>query len=319
MTWTPNDLPDLTGTTAVVTGANSGIGLETARTLAAHGASVTLACRNVAKGEHAAELIRSGRRGVEGRSGVDGRSGGVPAVDVRVAELDLSSLASVRRFAEAWQGPLNLLVNNAGVMAPRKWVATTDGFELQFGTNHLGHYALTGLLLAALKAGASPRVVTVASLAHHQGRADLLDGNPPQSYRPERAYGNSKLANLLFGAELQRRASAHGSALSSAMSHPGISATGLVVNRQGMGANPLVRTAAPGVMRVLFQSAAAGANPSLYAATEAAPGSYTGPRRLLESRGPVGPARLSALAQDQELASRLWQVSQDLTGVEFRW
>src|SRR5665647_3232271 len=206
MTWTPNDLPDLTGTTAVVTGANSGIGLETARTLAAHGASVTLACRNVAKGEHAAELIRSGRRGVEGRSGVDRRSGGVPAVDVRVAELDLSSLASVRRFAEAWQGPLNLLVNSAGVMAPRKWVATTDGFELQFGTNHLGHFALTGLLLTALKAGSLPRVVTVASIAHHRGSADLLDGNPAQTYQPERAYGNSKLANLLFGAELQRRA-----------------------------------------------------------------------------------------------------------------
>ena len=321
MTWTPNELPDLTGTTAVVTGANSGIGFETASALARNGATVTLACRNVAAAELAAERIRVGRRGVDGhdttKDNTPGLDGG--GVHVRVAELDLSSLVSVRRFADAWEGPLNLLVNNAGVMRPRKWLGTSDGFELQFGTNHLGHYALTGLLLAALKAGASPRVVTVASLAHHQGRADLLDGNPPQSYRPERAYGNSKLANLLFGAELQRRASAHGSALSSAMSHPGISATGLVVNRQGMGANPLVRTAAPGVMRVVFQSAAAGANPSLYAATEAAPGSYTGPRRLLESRGPVGPARLSALAQDQELASRLWQVSQDLTGVEFRW
>ena len=313
MTWTPNDLPDLTGTTAVVTGANSGIGFETASALAAHGASVTLACRNVAKGEHAAELIRSGRRGV------DGRSGGVPAVDVRVAELDLSSMASVRRFAEAWQGPLNLLVNNAGVMAPRKWVATTDGFELQFGTNHLGHFALTGLLLTALNAAASPRVVTVASIAHHRGRADLLDGNPAQTYQPENAYGNSKLANLLFGAELQRRATAHGSAVTSTMSHPGVSATGLVTNREGMGANPVVRVAAPWVMRVIFQSAAAGANPSLYAATVATPGSYTGPTWLREIRGPVGPARRSALAQDQELASRLWQVSQDLTGVEYRW
>jgi len=321
MTWTPNDLPDLTGTTAVVTGANSGIGFETANALARNGATVTLACRNIGAAEQAAERIRRGHRGVDGHDATKDATAGLDGggVHVRVAELDLSSLASVRRFAGAWEGPLNLLVNNAGVMRPRKWLGTSDGFELQFGTNHLGHYALTGLLLAALKAGASPRVVTVASLAHHQGRADLLDGNPPQSYRPERAYGNSKLANLLFGAELQRRATAHGSALSSAMSHPGISATGLVVNRQGMGANPLVRTAAPGVMRVVFQSAAAGANPSLYAATEAAPGSYTGPRWLLESRGPVGPARLSALAQDQELASRLWQVSQDLTGVEFRW
>jgi len=325
MTWTPNDLPDLTGTTAVVTGANSGIGFETARTLAAHGASVTLACRNVAKGEHAAELIRGrrggvdGRKGVDGRGSVDGRSGGVPGVDVRVAELDLSSLASVRRFAEAWQGPLNLLVNNAGVMAPRTWVATADGFELQFGTNHLGHFALTGLLLTALKAGSRPRVVTVASIAHHRGRADLLDGNPAQSYQPERAYGNSKLANLLFGAELQRRAPSHGLALTSAMAHPGVSATGLATNPQGMGANPVVRVAAPWVMRVIFQSAAAGANPSLYAASAATPGSYTGPTWLRETRGPAGPARLSALAQDQELAARLWQVSEGLTGVEYRW
>ena len=316
MTWTPNDLPDLTGTTAVVTGANSGIGLETARTLAAHGASVTLACRNVAKGEHAAELIRNGRRGAGSHGSA---KDALPGVDVRVAELDLSSLASVRRFADAWQGPLNLLVNNAGIMAPRKWVATTDGFELQFGTNHLGHFALTGLLLTALKAGSLPRVVTVASIAHHRGSADLLDGNPAQTYQPERAYGNSKLANLLFGAELQRRAAAHGAAMTSTMSHPGVSATGLATSPQGMGANPVVRVAAPWVMRVIFQSAAAGANPSLYAASVAAPGSYTGPTWLREIRGPVGPARRSALAQDQELAARLWQVSENLTGVEYRW
>ena len=313
MTWTSNDLPDLTGTTAVVTGANSGIGLETARSLAAHGASVTLACRNVSKGEHAAELIRSGR------GGVDGRRGGVRGVDVRVAELDLSSLASVRRFVDAWQGPLNLLVNNAGVMAPRKWAATADGFELQFGTNHLGHFALTGLLLTALKAGSTSRVVTVASIAHHRGRADLLDGNPAQSYQPEHAYGNSKLANLLFGAELQRRAAAHGWAMASTMAHPGVSATGLATSPQGMGANPVVRLAAPWVMRVIFQSAAAGANPSLYAASAATPGSYTGPTWLRETRGPVGPARLSALAKDPELAAQLWELSEDLTGVEYRW
>jgi len=319
MTWTSPNLPDLTGTTAVVTGANSGIGLETARALAAHGASVTLACRNVAKGEHAAELIRSGRDGRSGANSHGSTNDAIPGVDVRAAELDLSSLASVRRFAEAWQGPLNLLVNNAGVMAPRKWVATKDGFELQLGTNHLGHFALTGLLLTALKAGSMPRVVTVASIAHHSGRADLLDGNPAQSYQPERAYGNSKLANVLFGAELHRRAAAHSSALTSTMSHPGVSATGLVTSPQGMGANPAVRVAAPWVMRVIFQSAAAGANPSLYAATAATPGSYTGPTWLRETRGPVGPARLSALAQDQELASRLWQVSEDLTGVGYRW
>ena len=313
MTWTPGELPDLTGTTAVVTGANSGIGFETARALARHGAGVTLACRNILAAEQAAERIRSSHSAV-GRPGVHAHG-----AQVRVAELDLSSLSSVRRFADAWEGPLNLLVNNAGVMTPRTWHGTPDGFELQFGTNHLGHFALTGLLLAALQAGVSPRVVTVSSVAHHRGRADLLDGNPPQGYRPESAYGNSKLANLLFGAELQRRAAAHGSALTSTMAHPGISATGLVVDRQGMGANALIRVAAPWVMRAILQSAAAGAMPTLYAAEVAKPGSYTGPRWLGESRGPVGPARLSILAQDPALASRLWQVSQDLSGVEYDW
>ena len=296
-------MPDLSGTAAVVTGANSGIGFETALALAHKGAAVTLACRNVAAAEQAAERIRHNHSRVQ----------------VRVAELDLSSLASVRSFANEWEGPLDLLVNNAGVMTPRTWQGTADGFELQFGTNHLGHFALTGLLLAALQACASPRVVTVSSLAHHRGHADVLDGNPPQAYRPEPAYGNSKLANLLFGAELQRRAHAQGSALTSTMAHPGVSATGLVVDRQGMGANPVVRVLAPWVMRVVFQSAAAGAKPTLLATAEAAPGSYTGPRWLRESRGPVGPARRSTLAQDHELASRLWAVSQDLTGVEYRW
>ena len=302
----------------MVTGANSGIGFETARALARHGAGVTLACRNVAAAEQAAERIRSSHSGID-NFGADVRGAGGRGADVRVAELDLSSLASVRSFADAWKGPLDLLVNNAGVMAPRTWQGTADGFELQFGTNHLGHFALTGLLLAALHAAASPRVVTVSSLAHHRGRPDVLDGNPPQTYRPEPAYGNSKLANVLFGAELQRRAAANGSALTSTMAHPGISATGLVVDRQGMGANPVVRVTAPWVMRAIFQSAAAGATPTLYAVAAAAPGSYTGPRWLGESRGPVGPGRLSALAQDHELASRLWAVSQDQTGVEYRW
>ena len=318
MTWTPDDIPDLSGTTAVVTGANSGIGFETARALARHGAGVTLACRNLPAAERAAERIRSSHSAVDRRR-VHDLGTEAHGADVRVAELDLSSLSSVRRFADAWEGPLNLLVNNAGVMTPRTWHGTPDGFELQFGTNHLGHFALTGLLLAALQAGVSPRVVTVSSVAHHRGRADVLDGNPPQGYRPESAYGNSKLANLLFGAELQRRATAHGSALTSTMAHPGISATGLVADRQGMGANAVIRVAAPWVMRAILQSAAAGARPTLYAAEAAAPGSYTGPRWLGESRGPVGPARLSILARDPALASRLWQVSQDLSGVEYSW
>jgi NAD(P)-dependent dehydrogenase (short-subunit alcohol dehydrogenase family) len=324
----PDGLPDLSGTTAVVTGANSGIGFETARALASHGADVTLACRNLPAAERAAQQIRNSLRGI-GTRGVGTRGVGTRGVDaggldgrradVRVAELDLSSQFSVRSFADAWEGPLDLLVNNAGVMTPRTWQGTPDGFELQFGTNHLGHFALTGLLLWALQLAASPRVVTVSSLAHHSGRADVLEGNPPQGYRPERAYGNSKLANVLFGAELERRVTAHGSALTSAMAHPGVSATGLAVDREGMGANPVVRVVAPWVMRALFQSAAAGAKPILHAAAGAAPGSYSGPRWLRETRGPAGPARLSTLAQDPTLALRLWQLSQDLTGVEYHW
>lgn len=318
MTRTTGELPDLIGTTAVVTGANSGIGFETACALARAGAHVTLACRNLPAAERAADRIRNSTNGLQSRP-VHDRRVGARGADVRVAALDLSSLSSVRSFAGAWEGPLDLLVNNAGVMTPRTWQGTSDGFELQFGTNHLGHFALTGLLLSALQASASPRVVTVSSLAHHRGRADVLDGNPPQGYRPGSAYGNSKLANLLFGAELQRRATAHGSALTSTMAHPGISATALVVDRQGMGANAVIRLAAPWLMRVILQPAAAGARPTLYAADAAAPGSYTGPRWLGESRGPVGPARLSTLAQDPALASRLWQVSQDLSGVEYSW
>lgn len=318
MTWTPAELPDLSGTTAVVTGGNSGIGFATARALASHGCAVTLACRNVAAAEQAATRIRDNHKAAGRSPGARrGAGSGGADLDVRVAVLDLSSLASVRTFADGWQGPLHLLVNNAGVMAPGAWQGTTDGYELQLGTNHLGHYALTGLLLGALQAAGSSRVVTVSSLAHFRGSANLLDGNPPQTYRPQAAYGNSKLANLLFGAELQRRATAGGSALTSTMAHPGVAATGLFVDPQGMGANRAVRAVGPWLMPVLFQSAVSGAKPSLYAAAVAEPGSYTGPLWLGESRGPVGPAKMSVLAQDHRLASRLWEVSQDLTGVEY--
>ena len=167
----------------MVTGANSGIGWHTAAELARHGADVTLAVRNVDKGEAAAAKMREGATGA-----------------VRVARLDLASLASVQEFAEAWDGPLGLLVNNAGLMAPPRYQATEDGFELQFGTNHLGHFALTGRLLPALLAAPAPRVVTVSSIAHHQGRADVVEGNPAERYNPAATYGNSKLANLLFAA-----------------------------------------------------------------------------------------------------------------------
>jgi NAD(P)-dependent dehydrogenase (short-subunit alcohol dehydrogenase family) len=302
MNWTPKLIPSLAGKTAVVTGANSGIGWHTAAELAKHGASVTLACRNVQAGEDAASRMRD-----------------AGAVDVQVAELDLASQTSVELFAKGWVGPLDLLVNNAGVMTPPKYRRTEDGFELQFGTNHLGHFALTGRLLPALLAAPAARVVTVASIAHFRGKANVLEGNPEKGYRPEPAYGNSKLANVLFARELQRRASEHGVALTSAGAHPGVSATELVQDSQGMGSNRLVRAVAPMVLKLVFQSAAAGANPSLYAATVAAPGSYTGPQRLRETRGPVGPAKLNRLAKDETLASDLWNLSEELTGVSFDW
>jgi NAD(P)-dependent dehydrogenase (short-subunit alcohol dehydrogenase family) len=299
--WSPADLPDLSGRTAVVTGANSGIGLFTALELARHGAAVTLACRNTESGEQAAARIRAEADGAA----------------VRVERLDLSSLDSVADFAGRWDGALDLLVNNAGVMTPPRYRETADGFELQFGTNHLGHFALTGRLLPALLAADAARVVTVASIAHFRGKADVLDGNPRRGYRPEPAYANSKLANVLFAVELQRRAAAAGSALTSVAAHPGVSATGLVTSTQGLGAIPGVRLLAPPVLRLLFQSAEAGAHPTLYAATAAEPGSYTGPQSLRETRGKVGPAKRNPLTRDEGLAAKLWDLSEEQTGVRF--
>jgi NAD(P)-dependent dehydrogenase (short-subunit alcohol dehydrogenase family) len=292
----PDDLPDLTGTVAVVTGANSGIGFHTAKHLAAHGARVVLACRDQDAAEVAAERI---------------------AGATVVEQLDLASQASVRSFAARWQGPLDLLVNNAGVMRPPRYRETEDGHELMFGTNHLGHFALTGRLLPALLAAPRPRVVTVSSIAHHGGDERVLAANPPEGYRPEAYYGNSKLANLLFARELHRRATEAGSVLVSTAAHPGVSATGLVGDPNGMGANPLLRAVAPFLLPLVFQSAAAGANPSLYAATLADPGSYTGPQRFNENRGPIGPARLSRHAADDDLGRRLWDLSEEKTGVTF--
>jgi len=292
----PDDLPDLTGRIAVVTGGNSGIGFHTAQHLAAHGATVVLACRNVEAATEAAAKM-------------PGRT--------RVEQLDLASQASVHAFAERWEGPLDLLVNNAGVMRPPHYRETEDGHELMFGTNHLGHFALTGLLMSALLDAAAPRVVTVASIAHHGGDARVLAANPPEGYRPEAYYGNSKLANVLFFRELHRRATEAGSKLVSVGAHPGVSATNLVGNPDGMGASPLYRVVNRFLLPLVFQSAEAGANPSLYAATLAEPGTYWGSSRFHENRGPVGPAKLSPYAADDELAKKLWVLSEEKTGVSF--
>ena len=306
MSWTPSAMPDLTGTTAVVTGANSGIGYHTALELARHGADVTLAVRNAAKGEEALSTLRAE---------LGDTDGGL----VRTEELDLSSQTSVAAFAERWDGALDLLVNNAGVMAPPRYRETEDGFELQFGTNHLGHFALTGRLLPALLAAPSPRVVTVASIAHGDGNESVLDGNPRDGYRPQRTYGNSKLANLLFAAELQRRATEAGTNLVSVASHPGVSHTNLVTSEQGLGAIPGIKQVAPLFMRVAFQSAKAGAEPSLLAATADEPYPYTGPQGFQEWRGRPGSAKRSRLARDEGLAAKLWTTSEELTGVSYAW
>ncbi|WP_270889402.1 oxidoreductase [Pedococcus sp. 5OH_020] len=296
MAWSPSQIGDLSGRTAIVTGASSGIGLVEARTLAEHGAHVVLAVRNTEAGRAAA-------------AGIDGST--------KVEALDLASLDSVRGFAARVDGPVDLLVNNAGVMSPPTRRTTADGLELQFGTNHLGHFALTALLLPTLLAAPSPRVTTVASLAHHQGDEQVLEGNPAQGYRARSSYGRSKLANLLFALELHRRATAAGSRLTSTAAHPGVAVTNLVASRDGMGARWAVRTLAPPLMRLVLPGAEGGAEAVLYAATVAAPGTYTGPQGRGEVRGRVGPARLSRLATDEDLAGRLWTVSEELTGVRF--
>ena len=267
-----------------------------------HGARVVLAVRNLASGEQAAARIRA--------------AGGE---SVEVGKLNLASMDSVRAFGAAFDGPLDLLVNNAGVMAPPKRRHTRDGFELQFGTNHLGHYVLTGLLLPALLRAPTPRVLTVSSVAHRSGGEDVLTANANSHYDAQRAYANSKLANLLFALQLHREAVARGLALTSVAAHPGVAATGLAVDPQGMGRSPLVRALAPAVLRVFTQSAAAGARAVVHAADLGEPGSYTGPQQWGETRGRIGPARLSECAQDEKLAHRLWLLSEELTGFFYPW
>jgi NAD(P)-dependent dehydrogenase (short-subunit alcohol dehydrogenase family) len=296
--WKAAQLPDLSGRVVVITGANSGIGFHTAKELAAHGARVVMACRNIEAGKAAAARVSG---------------------DVEVYELDLASMASVRAFGEAWDGPLDILINNAGVMAPPRRATTVDGFERQFGTNHLGHFVLTGLLLPALMTSGAGRVVTVASIAHHGGTDGVLEANAGPPYNGQRMYSNSKLANLLFAMELHRELVAHDVSVTSTAAHPGVSATGLVGDRQGMGANPFMRTVGAAFVKVFTQSAVAGARATLYAATEARPGSYTGPQVLGETRGPIGSAKLSPQAQDEKLGRRLWQVSEELTGFRYQW
>jgi NAD(P)-dependent dehydrogenase (short-subunit alcohol dehydrogenase family) len=303
MRWTAEQLPDLSGRTAVVTGANSGIGWHTAFELARHGAHVILACRDVERAKQAADRIRSR----------------AATADVEVAELNLASMDSVRAFGTGWNDPLDLLVNNAGVMAPPKRARTQDGYELQWGTNHLGHFVLTGLLLPALLSGTRARVVTVASIAHKTADSGVLGANDDEPYQPHVAYANSKLANLLFAIELQRKFAAHGFDVTSVAAHPGLAATGLISDPEGAGGTRLSRNLVPALAKVFAQPAAVGARAVHYAATLAPPGAYVGPQRLYETRGELGPARLSSHACDKSLAKQLWITSESMTGFRYPW
>lgn len=297
--WDARQIGDQTGRTAVVTGANSGLGLVTSRELARAGATVVLACRDVQKGEAAADLIRAAVAGAR----------------LHVAELDLSSLASVRRFAGALDvGAVAMLINNAGIMMPPHQ-RTADGFELQFGTNHLGHFALTGLLLDRLGAAPDARVVTLTSLEHRAGHIRFDDLQSEDGYAPRTAYRQSKLANAVFGVELDRRLRAAGSRVKSLLAHPGYSAT----NLQSTGPTGIMRALLSVGNRVLAQDAEHGALPTLYAATaaEAEGGDFYGPDGFQEMRGRPTKVEVTAEGRDPDVGRRLWAVSEQLTGVEY--
>lgn len=306
MAWTETDIPDQSGRLAVVTGSNTGLGFDTARVLAARGAQVVLACRDTAKADAAAARIRTL----------------TPGAQVSVQKLDLGSLASVRDAAAELADAhprIDLLINNAGVMYPPK-STTADGFEMQFGTNHLGHFALTGLLLPNLLPVDGSRVVVVASIAHNiRARIDFDDLQwERRRYDRVAAYGQSKLANLMFAFDLQRRLAAaaktQGAKTIAVAAHPGVAATELTRHVPGAGL--------PGVNWLfgrILNTAEMGALPTLRAATDPAVqgGQYWGPDGFREMRGYPVPATASRLSRDEAIQQRLWQVSEELTGVTY--
>jgi NAD(P)-dependent dehydrogenase (short-subunit alcohol dehydrogenase family) len=297
--WTEEAIPDLTGRTSVITGANSGLGLESARMLAAHGAHVVLTARDRLKGE--AALARVGQE--------------VPGASLELRMLDLADLDSVRAFAEGLRDdgvPVNVLINNAGVMMtpPR---TTKQGFELQLGTNHLGHFALTCLLLDVLAQADDPRVVTVSSTFHKQGKIDFDDLMQTRRYSPTAAYAQSKVANLLFGLELQRRLSAAGSPVRSLMAHPGYSNTNLQIAGPTGWRKATMRIGNP----LLAQKPAIGALAQVRAAVapDVVGGQYYGSPSLFETRGHPELVQPSRYARDPQVAARLWEESEKLTGI----
>ncbi len=300
--WTEDDIAPLGGRTFMVTGANSGLGFETARALAGHGARVLMTARDRAKGAVAADRIRSAD----------------PDADVELVILDLADLDSVRSVAADLDGPLDVLVNNAGVMMPPRSLSP-QGHELQFATNHLGHFALTGLLMDRLvasdEAGRDARVVTVSSTMHRPGRIHYDDLTGERGYSPTGWYSQSKFANVLFGLELDRRLRAAGSGIRSVLAHPGYAAT----NLQSTGPSGLSKVLMSVGNRLMAQSAAAGARSELYAATDpdVRGGQFIGPDGLGQNRGHPKVVRPVGRAEDRGDARRLWELSEELTGVRF--
>jgi NAD(P)-dependent dehydrogenase (short-subunit alcohol dehydrogenase family) len=288
--WTVDRIPSLAGKTVIVTGANSGIGLEAARVLAAKGAHVVFAVRDEKRGRDAAASVTG---------------------STEIRHLDLADLQSVRTFAEMWKDDVHILINNAGVMVPPLG-RTADGFELQFGINHLGHFALTNLLLPRI----SGRVVTVASSAHRSATIDFEDLNwHTRRYGTgSGGYEQSKLANLLFTLELQRRLDESGSPVIATAAHPGMTATNLMSSSK----SPVMTAFAKVAVRLFAQDAVMGATPTLFAATAELPGgSYAGPSRRREMAGPPVLVGRSTRAADPAMAARLWAASEELTGVRY--
>ncbi len=301
--WTIADIPPQRGKLAVVTGATGGLGYQTALGLALAEAEVVLTGRNDAKGREAISKIRKQ----------------LPDAKISFEALDLANLASVADFAQRFataHSSLDLLINNAGVMALPTRQTTADGFEMQFGTNYLGHYALTAQLLPLLRSAHQPRVVNLSSIAHRTGFIHFSDLQGERLYSPWKAYNQSKLAMLMFALELQRRSDAAGWKLMSNASHPGWARTDLFANGPGFG---LISLASQFAAPLFSQSAESGALPTLFAATspQAEGGGYYGPNGLYELKGPPAPARIMPQAMDKAGAGKLWDVSQHLTGVSF--
>lgn len=303
MPFTENDVPSLAGKVALITGATGGLGFEMARILAGAGATVVLSGRNEAKGAQALERVRTLW----------------PNASVQFAKLDLASLESIQTFCAGFgDQAIDILINNAGLMAPPARKLTADGFEIQFGTNHLGHFALTGRLLPQLRKAPAPRIVTISSLVAAFGKMDFVNLQFEKSYGPQPAYMRSKLANLLFMRELQNRSDRHGWNFTSVAAHPGYSRTDLIENGSGP-PQGLMALQVKIVTALASQDAASGALPAIMAATApgVGKGDYFGPAGFMGVKGPPTKVKVPGRGQDDVVAAQLWDVSEALTGVCF--